>query len=149
MENKKEKEKTESGFMNNVSVFCITIILFAFLALHYKPAIETCSCCDSNGTLYNYTPGTMHNIIAITLAILFVLTIICSIYFLFRKKKQTKIELFMNIIFAIINVLFVIFIPLSVIIDDLKDGNSIQNPNRINTECTNGDRIRQSEPLID
>lgn len=144
-------KKFLSGFMNNISLFIITIIMSFIFTLLFKPTYETYSICSRslntcdcgyNAVKFDYTPGLLHNIFVLLFVIIFILIIICSIYFVIKSIKSKKvIEIIMNIIFAIFIGFIVYKIPIHIYKEDKLYGNDLQvkygNPadSYINESC--------------
>ncbi len=144
MAKKKEKNKF-SGFNNNITLFIITLILSFAQVMMYRPKYSTyCVCnavrnydCGFTGIQFTYTPGIIHILIAILFAIIFLGTIVYSIYIIFfDKAKKKKYEIVLNIIFAIVNVAYILFVPYNTFKNDIKYGTEVQKPDQfINTDC--------------
>ena len=141
---KKKKKDDLSGFNNNITVFVLTLLLSFFQGIIYKPTLATSCVCTTSGNLdcgytdlkFNYTPGIIHIILVVLLAILFVGTIAYSIYIIFfDKKKKKKYEIVLNIIFAMLNIVYIYIIPYNTIKADIKYGTEIQIPDQYNTDC--------------
>lgn len=135
--NKKGSKKDFlSGFMNNISLFIITIIVSSIFAFLFKPTIVTYSICSRsrntcdcgfNSLKFAYNPGLLHNIFVLLFVIVFIAIIACSIYFVIKSIKRKKVvEIIMNIIFAIFIGFIVYRLPYNFYNLDRKYGNNIQ-----------------------
>ena len=135
--NKKGSKKDFlSGFMNNISLFIITIIVSFIFAFSFKPTYITYSICSYskeycdcgyNAMKFDYTSGLLHNIISLLFLLIFVAIIACSIYFVIKSIKRKKVvEIIMNIIFAIFIGFIVYKIPIYLYKVDKQYGNELQ-----------------------
>lgn len=136
-ENKKGSKKDFlSGFMNNISLFIITIIVSFIFAFSFKPTYITYSICNQrrnfcdcgyNALKFDYTSGLLHIIISSLFFLIFVAIIACSIYFVINSIKRKKvIEIIMNIIFAIFIGFLVYRLPIEFFKLDRQYGNNLQ-----------------------
>lgn len=135
--NKKGSKKDFlSGFMNNISLFIITIIVSSIFAFLFKPTIVTYSICSRsrntcdcgfNSLKFAYNPGLLHNIFVLLFVIVFIAIIVCSIYFVIKSIKRKKVvEIIMNIIFAIFIGFLVYRLPIEFFKLDRQYGNNLQ-----------------------
>ena len=138
---KKDNNKNSfiSGFINNVSIFILIIILYGIQLLVYNVYFDDSFSCGSGAMQFGYTEGFLHVFLALVLFLLFIVMIFFSIYNIFHNRKKKKlVERYMNIIFLIINIVVIIVLPLNIFILDLKYGNNVPEYDTSKFECING-----------